>query len=474
MLKRIQSRSQAALAGEEHGETLLSRYMSRMHERLLVTSGSLQTDDDCQRVHSHVNMTESTECFQRALNVLRRLGSMSSNSCTVMMMMMKIDVLPAVAPPVQECPRRCGGLKSFGMSWRRLKRRWRWCWPSPEVPLLAASARLRSPSWRRTVRWKQLPPAVCGVTHQAGWSVSPHTHLLMCLLASALHLDRQRDELVAGTWGQVLLPDITWPQVSTAEGRAGKLTSNQNGCCVNYGMSTSCFPIVLTGECHQKHNQKLLPPLQQRTLPPRGDLGPHRGNIFTLESGVEVTKKKIKVSAARHPVSTQDCARLRPTFLLYNIPTVRPRSHLHPFPLMEKTRSTRWVPWLKLWREGESIGPTVCFPCLQYHGIMGMQHEAGPTLPRRSRKGNQRLFSRSGQKVAPLAVIKSQPRRNKNKQRRKLNHLKKNVSRICFVCLLPFLLSNSMSIFKVKFEFFFCVRQFAFQYFWKKCKKIKY
>lgn len=29
----------------------------------------------------------------------------------------------------------------------------------------------------------------CGVTHQAGWSVSPHTHLLMCLLASALHLD---------------------------------------------------------------------------------------------------------------------------------------------------------------------------------------------------------------------------------------------------------------------------------------------
>lgn len=266
----------------------------------------------------------------------------------------------------------------------------------------------------------------------------------MCRFYLFLSAARLRKRWV-GRWN---LADITWPQVSTAEGRAGKLTSNQNGCCVNYRISTSCFPCVLTGECQQTHNQKLLPPLQQRTLPPRGDLGPHRENIFTLESGVE--KKKIKVSAARLAVSTQDCARLRPTFLLYNIPTVCPRSHLHPFPQMEKTRSTRWVPWLKLWREGKWIGPTVCFPCLQYHGIMGMQHEASPTLLRSSRKGNQRLFSRSGQKVAPLAVIKSQPRRKKNKRRRKLNHLKKNVSGICFVYLLPFLLSNSMSIFKVE------------------------
>lgn len=63
-MKRIKSRSQAALAGEEHGETLLSPHMSRMHEWLLVTSGTLQTDDDCQCVHSHVNMTESTECSE--------------------------------------------------------------------------------------------------------------------------------------------------------------------------------------------------------------------------------------------------------------------------------------------------------------------------------------------------------------------------------------------------------------------------
>lgn len=81
------------------------------------------------------------------------------------------------------------------------------------------------------------------------------------------------------------------------------------------------------------------------------------------------------------------------------------------------------------------------FLCPQYHGIMGIRLSAGTIVPRKSRKENKHLFSRSGQMSTPPAVVQSEPRQNKNKQRKKLNRLKKKqtVSTRFFFCLCMFL-----------------------------------